>query len=74
MPNVTAIKTLNAICNGWSGTESGLLVNPSIAGGIIDKQIVSGDWFVIFNDDRPTITGLENQDDAIEAFAAASVR
>ena len=50
-----------------------MLVNASEAGGVIDKAFVTNEWFVIFNDDRTIIDGLESREDAIEAFAAASI-
>lgn len=68
------INALNTISKGWTeATPGGLLCNPNAGGGIIDKAIVSGEWFVIFNDDRQTIEGFETRDDAVEAFAASSL-
>ena len=70
-----ALETLNFVCKGWTQSPSGdLLCNPCLAGGIIDKTIKGGEWFVIFNDERATIEGLESQADAVEAFCAASVK
>lgn len=67
------INALNTICNGWTESRpGGLLCNPNIGGGIIDSEIVSGEWFVIFNDNRKALTGYESREDAIEAFAIAS--
>lgn len=67
------IKALNAICDGWTESRiGGLLCNSSIGGGIIDCAIATGAWFVIFNDSRKTIEGLNSRDDAIEAYALAS--
>lgn len=67
---------LNAICKGWeeAPSKSGLIHNPCEAGGIIDKETLSGEWFVIFNDDRQSIYGLESREDAVNAFAAASIK
>jgi hypothetical protein len=31
-------------------------------------------WFVIFNDDRPTLTDLATRDDAVTAFILARAR
>ena len=72
---MNAIELLNKICKGWgeSPSGSGMLVNPCESGGIIDKAYVSNEWFVIFNDDRTIIEGLESREEAIEAFAAASI-
>jgi len=71
---MNAINALNTISNGWTeGTLGGLLCNPNAGGGIIDVAIVSGEWFVIFNDDRKTLDGFDTRDDAIEAFAASSL-
>jgi hypothetical protein len=69
----TQINALNKICQGWSESPSGkMLVNPNAGGGIIDSAIVSGEWFVIFNDGRKVMDGFDTRDDAIEAFAIAS--
>ena len=66
------IELLNKICEGWTQSrEGGLLCNPAIGGGIIDSNIVSGEWFIIFNDSREMIFGLESREDAVEAFASA---
>ena len=67
------IDALNTISNGWTESRPGaLLCNPNAGGGIIDSEIVSGEWFVIFNDGRATLSGYESRDDAVEAFAIAS--
>jgi hypothetical protein len=45
---------------GWSEGDNGILASADpIFGGIIDKAIVSGRWFVIFNDDSIPPTDLE---------------
>lgn len=68
---MSAVEVLNTIVTGWSESRpGGLLCNPAPEGGIIDSAIVSGEWFVIFNDDRPALEGYETREDAIEAFAA----
>ena len=70
---MSVINALNAISQGWSESRSGgMLVNPNAGGGIIDVAIVSGEWFIIFNDDREPVEGFATRDDAIEAFAIAS--
>ncbi len=72
---MNAIETLNAICEGWTeGRSGGILCNPKDNGGIIDKAILSTEWFIVFNDDRGVIEGFESREDAVEAFAAASVK
>ena len=69
----TATETLNAICEGWTEAQpGGLLCNPNAGGGIIDAEILSGEWFVIFNDGRATLAGYETRADAVEAFVNAS--
>lgn len=71
---MNAIRTINVISNGWTESHSGgLLCNPAKNGGIIDKAIVSGEWFVIFGDGKPTLEGYETRDDAVEAFCAQYV-
>lgn len=66
------INALDTICKGWTEARpGGLLCNPNRGGGIIDSEIVSGEWFVIFNDGR-TLSGYDSREDAIEAFAIAS--
>ena len=63
------IEALNTICKGWTESQAGgLLCNPSPAGGIIDSEIKSGEWFVIFNDNRETKSGYESRWEAVEAF------
>ena len=67
------IEALNTLCAGWTESRPGaMLCNPNAGGGIIDSEIVSGEWFVIFNDSRETLSGYESREDAIEAFAIAS--
>lgn len=56
---------------GWQEGESGIATNPDpISGGIIDTNIVSGKWFVIFNRvDLAPIEELDTRQQAFEAFA-----
>ncbi len=57
----------------WNEIPNGIASNndPKL-GGIIDNEIVSGLWFVIFNDDDiATIDGLPSRDAAFVAHAAA---
>lgn len=69
---MTAIELLNKVCDGWSQAfDGGLLCNPNVNGGIIDKAIVSGEWFIIFNDDRAPVEGIDSLNDAIEFFASS---
>jgi hypothetical protein len=67
----TAIETLNTICNGWTESAPGaLLCNSHKSGGIIDSEIVSGKWFVIFNDSRKALEGFASREAAVAAFVA----
>lgn len=60
------------IPDNWSEAwPGGMLTNPSIAGGIIDTNRISNTWFVIFNDDRPSMEGLPDRATAIQAFFSA---
>ena len=68
---MTATQLLNTISEGWSENSCGLLCNPNEGGGIIDRVFLSDEWFVIFNDGRSPISGLDSRDDAVEAFASA---
>jgi len=71
---MTQLDALNTISTGWTESPSGkLLCSADISGGIIDSNIVSGEWFVIFNDDREMQEGFDTRDDAIEAFAIANI-
>lgn len=56
--SIPSIHTLNAITPNWSEGPNGMLVNqhPTL-GGIIDHEIVSKEWFVIFNAELPDING-----------------
>ena len=55
----------------WSeASPGGLASNPDpITGGIIDRNIASGEWFVIFhNEALPTLEGIATRDQAVAAF------
>ncbi|MAZ17905.1 MAG: hypothetical protein CL535_16445 [Ahrensia sp.] len=60
--------------NGWTeASKDGIATNadPDL-GGIIDSNIVSGEWFVIFNSDHiADIDGLPSKAAALVAHAAA---
>ena len=67
------LTTLNSLFPGWTESGStGLICNPHPAGGIIDKTILTGEWFVVFNDGRPTIEDLGSRDEAVKAFVKAA--
>ena len=54
---------------GWKGFVNGIATNEDpISGGIIDKEIVSGKWFVIAQNDA--IENMEDFDTQQEAFDA----
>ena len=66
----SSITALNTLCQGWTESAPGaMLCNPKLGGGIIDSEIKSRLWFVIFNDERETLSGFDSRDMAIEAFA-----
>lgn len=65
------INTLNSIVPGWSEIPNGMMTNPHKDGGIIDCTFVSGEWFVIFNDDRAMLDSLTTRTKAIAAFIEA---
>jgi hypothetical protein len=70
---MTTINALNTVSQGWTESRvGGLLCNPSKSGAIIDVALKSGEWFVIFNDNRKTLDGFESRDDAVEAFIASN--
>lgn len=63
---------MKAIFQNWKVSETGIMCsNHPTLGGIIDKAIVSGKWFVVFNDEIDLIEGLESIEDAKEAFVTA---
>ena len=49
-------------------SANGIVTNPGADGGIIDSEIVTGKWFIIFNDDRESLSGFETRSDAVDAF------
>ena len=57
----------------WNEIKDGIATNADpILGGIIDQTIMTGEWFVIFNDDAiPAIEGIATRAAAFEAFEAA---
>lgn len=59
---------------GWTeASPGGLATNPDpLTGGIIDREIVNGKWFVVFGpDELPTLEGLATRRAAFEAFDVA---
>jgi hypothetical protein len=57
---------------GWTeASPGGLATNPDrINGGIVDKVMMSNEWFVIFNrDDLPLIDNLNSREEAFQVFA-----
>lgn len=58
------------IPQGWTTNASGLACNPDpLLGGIIDKNIVSGEWFAIFNcEEIEPIEGIQSRGEAFDAF------
>lgn len=63
----------NTAPTGFSESESGMCVsNDPVLGGIIDKRIVDGKWFVIFNDDDlETVEELNTREEAFQAYQHA---
>lgn len=57
----------------FSESTSGMCVsNDPILGGIIDKRIIDGKWFVIFNDDDLDIMeGLDSREEAFQVYQHA---
>jgi hypothetical protein len=63
------VTKLNALAPGWTeASANGLLCNPNPGGGIIDKTILTKEWFVIFGDGRQPIEGLATRAKAVQAF------
>ena len=58
------------IPKGFKVSSTGMACsNDPQLGGIIDSEIVSGLWFIIFNDDDlEMITGLKTQEEAFKVF------
>lgn len=66
------LDALNEICPGWRAGASGIVANPSVGGGIIDRELVSGRWFIIFNDDREAQSDFATRSGAVDAFTGAA--
>ncbi|GMG94737.1 hypothetical protein ACUXAV_004994 [Cupriavidus metallidurans] len=59
---------------GWTeASPGGLATNPDpLTGGIIDRAIVDGTWFVVFHrDDLKLLEGLPSRESAFDAFREA---
>ena len=60
---------MNYLPSGWTeGYPGGIATNPDpIQGGIVDKEIVSGKWFLIFNhSDKIAVDGYATREDAFK--------
>jgi hypothetical protein len=60
---------------GWTASAEhtdGIVVNPHpLEGGIVDQNIVNGQWFVIFNhEDLAALDGFATRDEALDACQA----
>lgn len=64
------IAELTTICPGWSELPDSIMSSSDIAGGIIDRNAPTGEWFIIFNDDRAPIEGLPSRGAAVQRFIA----
>lgn len=56
---------------GWTESHTGGLAcnRDPVKGGIIDREHVSKEWFVIFNADHlPTLSGFASREEAFAAF------
>lgn len=63
------LDALNAVCNGWTEAgPGGMLTNPNPGGGIIDRVMLSSEWFVIFNEGSEAVEGIESREKAVEVF------
>lgn len=64
---------MNTLPQGWNESASGMACNNDpVLGGIIDKTIVSDEWFVIFNcDNIEMIEGLSSREEAFKEFQKA---
>lgn len=51
---------------GWKTNGSIATNTDPVLGGIVDCNIATGKWFIIFNADIPTIEGLNSRDEAFE--------
>jgi F420-dependent methylenetetrahydromethanopterin dehydrogenase len=65
--------TAQNLPQGWEGSGNGLVCNADpVLGGIIDRNLVSGQWFVVFNaDDISVIEDIASRDDAFRLFQEA---
>lgn len=64
---------MNNLPLGWTEvSKGGMATNPDpVVGGIVDLEIVSGKWFVIFNRiDLDLLDGYYNRDQAFMAFTS----
>ncbi|WP_347990332.1 strawberry notch-like NTP hydrolase domain-containing protein [Methylomonas sp. AM2-LC] len=69
--------SVKSLPDGWTESEpGGLVTNPDpISGGIIDSEILSGNWFVIPNNDAIAhINDLGSRSEAIKALQNAVIR
>lgn len=65
---------MTILANGWNEAYAGGIAtnNDPELGGIIDKTIATGEWFVIFNSNHiANIEGLPSRDAAFVAHASA---
>lgn len=61
---------------GWTeATRGGMACNPDPdTGGIIDQEVISGEWFVVFNrEELDTISGLGSRAEAFAKYASVMV-
>lgn len=65
--------TAQNLPQGWEGSGNGLVCNADpVLGGIIDRNHVGGQWFVVFNaDDLSVIEDVESRDEAFRLFQEA---
>lgn len=68
----TIHKSKTALPRGWAASAEnpdGIVTNPHPQeGGVVDQNIVNGQWFVIFNhDDLAAIDGFATRSEALEA-------
>lgn len=64
----------NDLPDGWTEAfPGGMATNTDpVRGGIIDNEIVSGLWFVIFSrEDLPILDGFSSRDEAFHAHEEA---
>jgi hypothetical protein len=59
----------SVVPHGWEGTKDGIITKSGPNGGIIDKNIVSGKWFIIFHNDKlETVDNIPTREEAIKIF------